>query len=61
MTELLNIGLKAIQDDGTYQEIYDKYFTVDDEADDKKEEAKKAEADSAKDDGKKDEKAADKK
>lgn len=56
LTELLNIGLKAIQDDGTYQEIYDKYFTVDDEADDKKEEA-----DSAKDDGKKDEKAADKK
>ena len=61
LTELLNIGLKAIQDDGTYQEIYDKYFTVNDEADDKKEEAKKAEADSAKDDGKKDEKAADKK
>lgn len=46
LTELLNIGLKAIQDDGTYQKIYDAYFTVDDvkeddeeAADDKKEDA----------------------
>ncbi len=56
LTELLNIGLKAIQDNGTYQEIYDKYFTVDDEKDDKAADEKAAD-----DKDKKDEKAADKK
>lgn len=50
LTELLNIGLKAIQDNGTYQEIYDKYFTVGDDDDDKDDKADDK-------DGKKDEKA----
>ena len=41
LTELLNIGLKAIQDDGTYQKIYDAYFTVDDVKDDDNEKDEK--------------------
>lgn len=50
LTELLNIGLKAIQDDGTYQEIYDAYFTVDDVKEDDEEDAnaKKDEAPASK-------------
>lgn len=39
LTELLNIGLKAIRDDGTYDDIYDKYFSVDDDDEDEDEEA----------------------
>lgn len=50
LTELLNIGLKAIQDDGTYQEIYDAYFTVNDvkENDEEDANAKKDEAPASK-------------
>jgi polar amino acid transport system substrate-binding protein len=52
LTELLNIGLAAIKENGTYQEIYDAYFSVGDDEDEEEEGDEKAQKDDEKADEK---------